>query len=117
GARAPTPATGPPGGTRLMDTLAARGTYAVFHAQVWYRVATSVEPTSYSWSVSGSSWTDVGVLDYANVNAATPIDASAGVDAGSTARPRTPPVNTTQARDAIVAAFIHLSGAAWTAGS
>src|SRR5262249_27214412 len=38
-------------------------------------------------------------------------------DAGSTASPRTPSVNTTEAGDAIVAAFINFSGGAWTAGS
>src|SRR5262249_60229542 len=66
---------------------------------------------------AGSCWTDVGVLDYAHVDTASPIAASAGVAAGSTSSPRTPSITTTEAGDAIVAAFVNFSGGAWTAGS
>jgi hypothetical protein len=109
--------TPPAGWTRVMDTTAAPGTQSVFHAQVWYKVATASEPSSYAWTVSGSSWTDLGVLDYVNVDPNAPIDAAAGADAGSTATPATPSITTTQAGDLVAALFINFNGGTWSAGS
>jgi hypothetical protein len=109
--------TPPAGWTRVLDTTAAAGTPSVFHAQVWYRVATASEPTSYAWNVTGSSWTDIGVADYVNVDPTTPVDAAAGVDAGNTATPATPSVATAQPDDLVAAMFVNFDGGSWSAGS
>ena len=41
--------TAPAGWTLLLDTKAGAGTAKVFHSQVWYRVAGSSEPATYTW--------------------------------------------------------------------
>ncbi|HYW24387.1 MAG TPA: Ig-like domain-containing protein, partial [Terriglobales bacterium] len=109
--------TPPAGWTRALNTTAASGTPSVFHAQVWYRVATASEPTSYTWNVSGSSWTDIGVVDYVNVDPTSPLDAAAGIDAGNTATPATPSVTTTRPGDLVAAMFVNFDGGSWAAGS
>jgi hypothetical protein len=113
----PATVSGPAGWTLLLDTPAAQGTGSAFHAQVWYKVAGSSEPGSYSWTVSGSPWVDIGLLDYSNVNQASPIDVSAGRYAGVTATPSTSTVTTTAANEMLVALFINFDSGTWTAGS
>ncbi|HKF77014.1 MAG TPA: hypothetical protein VKF59_12780, partial [Candidatus Dormibacteraeota bacterium] len=113
----PATVSGPAGWTLLLDTPGAQGTASAFHAQVWYRVAGSSEPGSYTWSVSGSPWVDIGVLDYANVNVASPIDVSAGRYAGATASPSTSAVTTAAANEMVVALFVNFNSGTWSAGS
>src|SRR5262249_56380171 len=72
---------------------------------------------SYTWTVSGSPWVDVGVLAYSNVNQASPIDVSSGRYAGVTASPSTDAVTTTGTNEMVVALFINFNSGTWTAGS
>jgi hypothetical protein len=113
----PATVTPPAGWTLLQDTLGAGGTGNAFHTQVWWKLAGSSEPSSYTWTVSGSPWVDVGLLAYKNVNQASPIDVSAGRDAGTTSAPTTPSVTTTAANDLVVALFVNFDSGSWTAGS
>lgn len=113
----PVTVAGPAGWVLALDTRAADGFGGFFHAQTWYKVATATEPTSYSWSVSGSPWVDIGLLDYTNVQAASPIDVIAGRDAGTTSTPVTSSITTTGANEMVVAVFINFAGGTWTAGS
>jgi hypothetical protein len=113
----PATVSGPSGWTLLMDTPAALGTVSAFHAQVWYRVATSSEPASYTWTVGGNPWVDIGVLDYTGVNTASPVDVSSGSYVGVTTAGSTNAVTTTAANDLVVALFIDYNSATWTAGA
>ena len=113
----PVTVTGPAGWTLLQDVRIAPGTASVYHAQLWYRVAGASEPSSYAWSASVSAWTDIGVLDYANVNGAAPIDVSAAQAAGTTSTPATPQITTAYANDLMVAVFVDYNFGTWTAGS
>ena len=112
----PVTVTGPAGWTLLQDTVAGAGTASAFHAQMWYRVAGSAEPGSYTWSVNQPVWTDVGLVAYKNVNASAPIDVSAGRDAGTTSQPQTSGITTTSANDLVVAMFVNYNFGTWTAG-
>jgi Bacterial Ig domain/Purple acid Phosphatase, N-terminal domain len=113
----PVTVTGPSGWTLLLDTVAARGTGSAFHAQVWYKVATASEPATYTWSVPGGTWVDMGVLDYSGVNTSSPIDASNGTYDGSVSNASTNAITTTQANDLVVVLFIDFEFATWTPGS
>jgi phosphodiesterase/alkaline phosphatase D-like protein len=113
----PATVTGPAGWTLLLDTRAGAGTPSAFHSQVWYRLAGSSEPASYTWSVSGSPYTDIAVLAYTSVSPTAPVDAAAGRDAGSTSSPTTPNVTTSFSNEMLVALFIDWDYGTWTAGS
>jgi hypothetical protein len=113
----PVTVTGPSGWTLLMDTPAAIGTGSDYHAQVWYRVAGASEPASYTWTVPGGVWVDIGILDYVGVNATTPVDAFNGRYAGNVTSASTNAVTTSQANEMVVALFINYNSATWTAGS
>ncbi|TMC10751.1 MAG: hypothetical protein E6J41_07635, partial [Chloroflexi bacterium] len=113
----PATVTGPAGWTRIQDTLGAGGTGSAYHTQVWWKLAGASEPASYTWTVSGAPWVDIGLLAYTNVNQANPIDVSAGRDAGTTTTPTTPAVTTTAANDMVVALFVNFESGSWTAGS
>ncbi len=114
----PATVTAPSGGwTMALDVPTANGQGGRFHVQVWSKVAGATEPSSYTFSVPGSPWVDIGVLDYAYVNTVSPIDAIAGRDAGTTAAPTTSSITTGQANEMVVAAFIDYNTISFTAGS
>jgi hypothetical protein len=113
----PATVTGPAGWTRLLDTVGAPGTGSAYHTQVWWKLATSSEPASYAWTISGAPWVDIGVLAYSNVNQASPIDVASGRYAGSTATPTTDAVTTTGPSELVVALFVNFNSGSYTAGS
>src|SRR5262249_49565341 len=113
----PATVSGAAGWGRLLAATCAEGRRAAFHGQVWYRVGGASEPSSYTWTVSGSPWVDIGVLAYSNVNQASPIDLSSGRYAGVTASPSTSAVTTTGSNEMVVALFINFNSGTWTAGS
>src|SRR5262249_29897859 len=88
----PVTVTAPSGWTLLQDTIAGGGTASVFHGQLWYKVAGTSEPLSYTWTIAGSAYTDIGLLAYTNVNLSAPIDARAGPDAGTPTHPPPAPI-------------------------
>ncbi|HXM57715.1 MAG TPA: N,N-dimethylformamidase beta subunit family domain-containing protein [Candidatus Dormibacteraeota bacterium] len=113
----PATVTGPAGWTRVLDTVGAPGTGQAFHTQVWWKLAGAGEPASYSWTISGAPWVDIGVIAYTNVNQGTPIDVSSGRDAGTTTTPTTPSVTTTGANELVVALYVNFNSGSWTPGS
>jgi hypothetical protein len=113
----PVTVTGPTGWTLIQDARVAPGTASAYHAQLWYRVAGASEPSSYAWNVGVSTWTDIGILDYANVNGIAPIDVSASSDAGTTSQPATGQITTAYAGDLVVDIFIDYNFGTWTPGS
>ena len=113
----PVTVTPPNGWTLLIDTVAAQGTANAWHAQVWYKVATASEPASYTWTVGGSPWVDIGLAAYSGVSTTNPFDAFSGRDAGVTATPSTDAVTTTSPNDLVVGLFIDFNTTTWTAGS
>ena len=112
----PVTITAPAGWTRLVDQIVGQGVTA-YHAQLWYRVAGASEPASYTFMPSSSTWMDVGLLDYQNVDPAAPIDAFAARDAGVTNTPTTGSIVTTVPNDLVVALFQDFDLGAWTPGS
>ncbi|HSR22529.1 MAG TPA: fibronectin type III domain-containing protein, partial [Candidatus Eisenbacteria bacterium] len=113
----PATVTGPAGWTRLLDTVGAPGTAEAFHTQVWWKLAGASEPASYTWTVSGTPWVDIGLLAYSGVSQASPIDVSSGRYAGSTATPVTDSVTTSGPSELVVALFVNFASGSWTAGS
>jgi len=113
----PAPVSAPSGWTLLQDTVGAGGTGNAFHTQVWWKLAGSSEPSSYTWVVSGGPWVDIGLLAYTNVNQSSPIDVSGGRDAGTTSTPTTPAVTTSGSNEMVVALFVNFDSGSWTAGS
>jgi Bacterial Ig domain len=113
----PATVTGPAGWTKLQDVIGAPGTAMAYHTQVWWKVAGASEPASYTWTIGGTPWVDIGVLAYQNVNTASPIDVSAARDSGTTATPVTDSVTTTGPNELVVALFVNFNSGSWTAGS
>jgi hypothetical protein len=113
----PATVTGPAGWTRLMDTVGGGGTSMAYHTQVWWKLAGASEPASYTWTVSGAPWIDIGLLAYRNVNQANPFDVFSGRDAGTTRTPTTDSVTTTGVNELVVALFVNFESGSWTAGS
>jgi len=113
----PATVSGPAGWTKLLDTVGAPGTGSAFHTQVWWKLAGSSEPASYSWTISGGPWVDIGLLAYSNVNQASPIDVSSGRNAGTTGTPVTDAVTASGANEMVVALFVNFDSGSWTAGS
>jgi hypothetical protein len=113
----PATVSAPAGWTKLLDTVAAPGTGNAFHTQVWWKLAGASEPASYSWTVGGGPWVDIGLQAYSNVSQTSPIDVSGGRDAGTTAAPTTPAVTTSGPNELVVALFVNFDSGSWTAGS
>ena len=73
---------------------------------VYVRVATAAEPVSWTWAFSGSVPAAGGVLDYAGVNNAAPVDIHGGLaTTGATTSITAPSVTTTVNGDEIVGLF------------
>jgi hypothetical protein len=113
----PTTVTGPAGWTKLLDTVGAPGTSMAYHTQVWWKLAGASEPASYSWTVSGTPWVDIGLLAYRNVNQTNPFDVFSGRDAGTTRTPTTDSVTTTGANELVVALFVNFNSGTYSPGS
>jgi hypothetical protein len=113
----PTTVGGPAGWTRILDTRTGAGTSSVFHAQVWWKLAGASEPTSFSWSVPGGTYTDIALLAYTGINQISPIDIAVGRDAGVTATPVTDSPSTNAANDMVVAAFMDYAYGSYSPGS
>jgi N,N-dimethylformamidase beta subunit-like, C-terminal/Bacterial Ig domain/Purple acid Phosphatase, N-terminal domain len=113
----PVTVTGPGGWTLLIDTPAAQGTGAAYHAQVWYKVAGASEPASFSWSVPSGIWVDIGLLAYTGVNSSNPIDAYSGRYGGTVSTATTDSVTTSQSNELVIALFINYNYSTFTAGT
>ncbi len=83
---------------------------------VYYRIATSSEPASYTWTFSGGaiSGTAGGIITYRGVDTASPIDASGGNTTASSLSHQANSINTTVANTMVVSIHSFSSSEAWT---
>jgi hypothetical protein len=70
---------------------------------VYYKVATSSEPASYTWTLSNSQAAAGGILAYTGVNTANPIDAHSGaISSASSGKNVVAPSVTTDVNGAMI---------------
>jgi outer membrane protein assembly factor BamB len=104
----------PPAGFTLVDRQSnANGSTNAL--AVYVRVASSSEPASYTWSLSSNTGSAGGIMSFAGVDNASPIDVNAGAlrtTSGLTFA--APSVTTTTADDMIVTAHEYSSSDRWT---
>ncbi len=83
---------------------------------VYYRVATSTEPTAYTWTFSGGTinGTAGGIITYRGVDTATPINASGGNTTASGISHTANSINTTVSNTMIVSTHSFSSSEPWT---
>jgi hypothetical protein len=80
---------------------------------VYYKVATAVEPASYTWEFSSSQKASGGIQAYVNVDTAAPIDVAQGQTTPSGNNHSTPSVTTTLDGAMLVASFATATSANW----
>ncbi len=85
---------------------------------VFQRVATSSEPSSYTWTFSGSHNGAVGgIMSFSGVDSTTPITAENGKTTASSATHTTPSISPTSTNVMLVGTFSYASSGTWTAPS
>ena len=89
---------------------------ATWHSSmaVYYKVAGSSEPASYSWTFSSSIGAAGGIESFSGVDTASPIDAENGQATPLSLSHATPSITTTVANAMLVAHFSMPSAATWT---
>jgi hypothetical protein len=81
---------------------------------VYYKVADSAEPASYTWTLSTSTGIAGGIQTFRGVDTADPIDVENGGNTASGLSHATPSVTTTVAYAMLVTAHGFSSAATWT---
>jgi len=104
----------PAGWTLVQDVPAAIGTGEDFHALVYRKIATAVEPASYTFQVQPATWTDIEVVDYSGVNAGAPIDGVTGRYLGIRSLAMSPSISPTSTHDRLVLIFMDFVPGRWT---
>ncbi len=104
-----------PSGWTLLNRV-DQGTATSNSQAIYYRVATSTEPTAYVWTFSGGAinGTAGGIITYRGVDTASPIDASGGNTTVSGTSHQANSINTTVANTMIVSIHSFSSSEAWT---
>jgi hypothetical protein len=110
---APAAATiAPAGWTAKVDQI-------VSSSRVWmgYKVATSFEPASYDFTITGSGPANGALVVYSGVNPTAPIDVDTGSSMVSGNPFAIPPLTTTNPGDILLASLTNVNGAGatWTA--
>ena len=95
-----------PGGWQLIRSTASSS--AILMA-TYYKVASSSEPGSYTWTFSASQTATGGISDFVGVSTTSPVDASSGKVNGNTATAAFTQITTTVANDMLLA-FVGVSG-------
>lgn len=91
--------TAPAGWTQIDTTITDSG----FALADFYHLATSSEPSSYTWTFSGSTQVVAALSDYSGVDSTNPIDVSAtAVDTSNSTSHAAPSVTTTKPDDMLV---------------
>lgn len=89
--------TPPPGWTAVPNTDWSEGNNARIHA--WYKIATSFEPSAYTFTLTGGSGQDIsgGILAIQGASTTAPINASNGQNNGPTSstQVKAPSITTT----------------------
>jgi hypothetical protein len=89
----------PPGWSRI----AAVTTIANPHVFGYYKLAGTGEPSSYSWTLTGSVMNGAGIARYSGVNPSAPLDATTMTASGAAATSATLPALTTASPNAMLA--------------
>jgi hypothetical protein len=93
--------TAPSGWTLVLSTL--DGTTA--RLSTYRKVAGASEPASYTWTLSGSTMTEGGIITFYGVNTTDPIDVYGGQANAASTSYTAPSVTTTVSNAMLVAAF------------
>ena len=80
---------------------------------VFRKVATSSEPSSYTWSASGATFAVGGIQSFANVDTANPIDVEAGQATPTALTHTAPSVTTTVANTMVVTSHTFATSTTW----
>ena len=97
-------------------TLLSSHDQGVLRQAVYYRVAGSAEPTSYTWSWTGGSHVAAGIAAFRYVDTANPVDVH-GVSSGYSATATFPTLSTTAAHTMLVALLGSAEGTAANHGT
>jgi hypothetical protein len=84
---------------------------------VYRKVASALEPGSYSWTLSGSTHAVAGIQSFSGVDTASPIDVENGRTTPWALTHPTPSVSTTVANTVLVTAHTFSSAASWTSAA
>jgi hypothetical protein len=87
---------------------------AAIRMGVYYKVATSSEPASYTWNFSSSRKAAGGIQAYSNVDPVAPIEAENGQATASGISHSTPDITTYSTNTMLVASFGIAFGTSWT---
>ncbi len=96
-------------------TLVRRTDSATGNALATYwKAATDTEPATYGWTFNTSTGSTGGILSFAGVDPANPVDVDSGQSTASSLNHDTPNVTTTTANEMVVTAHSFMSSATWT---
>src|SRR5678810_1476683 len=87
--------TPPSGWTQIDNQLVTSG--SSIRAASFYKVAGGSEPSSYTWTITGHTYTEIDIISYSGVDNTTPINAHNIVTAPSSPTTAVPNVTTTVA--------------------
>lgn len=107
--------TAPAGWTlvrRIDSTTDATSSLAVY-----YRVAGSTEPPSYSWTFSTSTGSAGGIMTFSGVDTGTVVNSEAGQATAKALSHDTPSITTSAANVMLVASYTFTSSATWVSAS
>jgi hypothetical protein len=92
----------PPAGWTLVRRESNQGVGATLSQAVYYHVVQSSEPASYTWRWPIERSSAGGILAYAGVDTARPVDASSGRFTSSSSRIPAPSVSTSSVNDRVI---------------
>ena len=92
----------PPTGWNLIRRDSSTSGYAALTQALYYKVAGSSEPASYSWSLGSAASAGGAVIDFKNVNPTAPVDSHSGAFTPESGSILAPSVTTSSAGDDIV---------------
>lgn len=100
-------AAGAPTITKPAGWMVARSTSSgtAMKQVTYYHVTTASEPSNYTWTLSKGKAAAGGILAYAGVDAATPIEASSGAANASSTTITAPSISVAESGAMLVAAF------------
>ena len=81
---------------------------------VFRKVAGAGEPASYTWNVSGATWSVGGIQSFSNVDPVNPIDVEGGQATPAGFTHATPSITTTVANAIVVSAHTFATSTTWT---
>ena len=103
----------PPSGWTQIDNFLLSSSTVIRQAAFW-KLAGGSEPSTYTWTITGSTYTEVDIAAYTGVDTSTPINAhvTASQD-GSSSAPTVPNITTTVANCVLAMGINEWFGNAW----